>query len=180
MFLHNQRRHPGVISLLTTTIMSLSLNILSCYQTNLIVVWRLAGRASIFWHSPPGVARMLWIHPQGVLSFLFRQRWRELRRPRCLGDMNSWRTFFRRPSFVVQTKILYCETTITLKISFWCQKLSQFVRKIVSQNKAKNADVLGKMRDVLGKMRECAKYVKMRDFPHDCGRVDTYELHTLA
>ena len=37
VFLHNQRRHPGVISLLTTTIMSLSLNILSCYQTNLIV-----------------------------------------------------------------------------------------------------------------------------------------------
>ena len=33
-----------------------------------------------------------------------------------------------------------------------------------------------KMRDVLGKMRECGKYVKMRDFPHDCGRVDTYEL----
>ena len=32
------------------------------------------------------------------------------------------------------------------------------------------------MRDVLGKMRECGKYVKMRDFPHDCGMVDTYEL----
>ena len=24
------------------------------------------------------------------------------------------------------------------------------------------------------KMRECGKYVKMRDFPHDCGTVDTY------
>ena len=23
-------------------------------------------------------------------------------------------------------------------------------------------------------MRECGKYVKMRDFPHDCGMVDTY------
>ena len=96
-------------------------------------MWRLAGRASISD-----------IHLQGVLSFLFRQRWRELRRPRCLGNMNSWRTFFRRPSFVVQTKILFCETTITLKISFWCQKLSQFVRKIVSQNKAKNAGRSGK------------------------------------
>ena len=30
------------------------------------------------------------------------------------------------------------------------------------------------MRDVLGKMRECGKYVKMRDFPHDCVMVDTY------
>ena len=25
-------------------------------------------------------------------------------------------------------------------------------------------------------MRECGKYVKMRDFPHDCGMVDTYDL----
>ena len=23
-------------------------------------------------------------------------------------------------------------------------------------------------------MRECGKYIKMRDFPHDCGMVDTY------
>ena len=30
------------------------------------------------------------------------------------------------------------------------------------------------MRDVLGKMREWGKYVKIRDFPHDCGMVDTY------
>ena len=30
------------------------------------------------------------------------------------------------------------------------------------------------MRDVLGKIRECGKYVKMRDFPYDCGMVDTY------
>ena len=29
-----------------------------------------------------------------------------------------------------------------------------------------------KMRDVLGKMRECGKYIKMRDFPHNCGMVD--------
>ena len=34
-----------------------------------------------------------------------------------------------------------------------------------------------KMRDVLGKMRKCGKYVKMRDFPHDCGMVDTYANH---
>ena len=30
------------------------------------------------------------------------------------------------------------------------------------------------MRDVLAKIRECGKDVKMRDFPHDCGMVDTY------
>ena len=33
------------------------------------------------------------------------------------------------------------------------------------------------MRDVLAKMRECGKDVKMRDFPHDCGMVDTYANH---
>ena len=26
-------------------------------------------------------------------------------------------------------------------------------------------------------MRECGKYVKMRDFPHGCGMVDTYVLY---
>ena len=30
------------------------------------------------------------------------------------------------------------------------------------------------MWDALGKMQECGKYVKMRDFPHDFGTVDTY------
>ena len=33
------------------------------------------------------------------------------------------------------------------------------------------------MRDVLAKMRECGKDVKMRDFPHDCGMVDTYDIY---
>ena len=32
------------------------------------------------------------------------------------------------------------------------------------------------MLDVLGKMRECGKYIKMRDFPNDCGMVDTYAM----
>ena len=36
------------------------------------------------------------------------------------------------------------------------------------------------MRDVLGKMRECGKYIKMRDFPHDCGMVDTYGTLSLC
>ena len=31
-----------------------------------------------------------------------------------------------------------------------------------------------KMRDVLEKMRECGKLQNLRDFPHDCGMVDTY------
>ena len=36
-----------------------------------------------------------------------------------------------------------------------------------SQNYAKNA---GRS----SKMRECGKVAKMRDFPHECGMVDTY------
>ena len=34
------------------------------------------------------------------------------------------------------------------------------------------------MRDVLTKMRECGKEDKMRDFPHECGTVDTYGILT--
>ena len=56
-------------------------------------------------------------------------------------------TSFRRTSFVVQTKIFYCETTITHKISFWRQKVSQFV-KTKSQNKAKNTGLSGEMREI--------------------------------
>ena len=37
-----------------------------------------------------------------------------------------------------------------------------------------NFEINPEMRDVLAKMRECGKYAKMRDFPHDCGTVDTY------
>ena len=39
-----------------------------------------------------------------------------------------------------------------------------------------NFKIKPEMRDVLTKMRECGKYAKMRDYPHDCGTVDTYEL----
>ena len=63
---------------------------------------------------------------------------------RRLGNMSGWRTSFRRTSFVAQTNIVYSETTITHTISFWRQQLSQFVRKYVSQNKAKNAGHSGK------------------------------------
>ena len=111
VFLNNQRRHPEVMSLLTTTILSLLLNSLNCY------------------HSPPGVA--------SVLSFVS-AKMKGAGRTRRLGSVGGG-TSFRRTSFVVQTKILYCETTIAHKMSFWRQKLSQFVRKLVSQNKAKNA-----------------------------------------
>ena len=140
VFLNNQRRHPEVMSLLATTILSLSLSSLNCYQTNFhhrqLRVCRLAGRASIF------------------LTFAARSSQRSIicvgkdggSCDACdvLGSVSGWRTSFRRTSFVVQTKILDCETSITHKMSFWRQKLSQFVRKFVSQNKAKNAGRSGK------------------------------------
>ena len=37
-----------------------------------------------------------------------------------------------------------------------------------------------KMRDVLEKMRECGKLPNLRDFPHDCGMVDTYVLSSFS
>ena len=37
-------------------------------------------------------------------------------------------------------------------------------------------EIQPKIRDVLAKMRECGKDVKMRDFQHDCGMVDTYDI----
>ena len=61
VFLNNQRRHSEVISLLTTTILSLSLNSLGCYQTDIdhfvCDAWRVAH--ALFLHSPPGVASVL-------------------------------------------------------------------------------------------------------------------------
>ena len=40
-------------------------------------------------------------------------------------------------------------------------------------------EIKPEMRDVLAKMRECGREAKMRDFPHDCGTVDTYEISTF-
>ena len=37
-----------------------------------------------------------------------------------------------------------------------------------------------KMRDVLEKMRECGKLPNLRDFPHDCGMVDTYVMFCIT
>ena len=37
-----------------------------------------------------------------------------------------------------------------------------------------------KMRDVLEKMWECGKLPNLRDFPHDCGMVDTYDFFILC
>ena len=35
-------------------------------------------------------------------------------------------------------------------------------------------EIMPEMRDVLAEIRACGKYAQMRDFPHDCGTVDTY------
>ena len=36
-------------------------------------------------------------------------------------------------------------------------------------------EIKPEMRDDLVKMRECGKKAKLRDLPHDCGMVDTYD-----
>ena len=85
------------------------------------------------------------------------------------GSVSDWRTSLRRTIFVVQTKIFSCETIITHTNIFLAPQIISIFRKFVSQNKGKNA---GRSR----KMRECGKEAKMRDFPHDCGMVDTYDI----
>ena len=103
VFLNNQRRHPEVMSLLTTTILSMSLS--SCYQTISCAPRRLAGRARIF------------------LTFAARSSQRAIiclgkyggSRDACdvSGSVSGWRTSFRRTSFVVQTKILYVKLPLS-------------------------------------------------------------------
>ena len=91
-------------------------------------------------------------------------------RTRRSGSVSDWRTSFPRTIFVVQTKIFYFEIKIKHKISFWLQKLSRISAIFFLPQKSL------KMRDVLEKMRECGKLPNLRDFPHDCGMVDTYEM----
>ena len=124
----------------------------------------LAGRASIFWHSPPGVA--------SVLLFVSAKMTGTATHP-TFGPyiyVSGWGTSFRRTSFVVQTKICYCETTITNTISFWCQQLPQFVRKFVSQNKAKNAGRSGKNAGMREIRQNTGFPARLRDGWHICWR----------
>ena len=85
------------------------------------------------------------------------------------GSVSDWLTSFPRTIFVVQTKIFYFDTRITHKMSFWLQKLSDFRRFFSSPKKPKNAGCFGKN-------AECGKVPNLRDFPHDCGMVDTYAM----
>ena len=122
VFLNNQRRHPEVMSLLATTILSPSLSSLNCYQTNfhhrqLCVFLTFAARSIICVGKDGGSCDACDV----------------------LGSVSGWRTSFRRVDALVSSY-----RRITHTISFWRQKLSQFVRKFVSQNNAKNAGRSGK------------------------------------
>ena len=109
VFLNNQRRHPEVMSLLATTILSPSLSSLNCYQTNLhhrqLRVCRLAGRANI------------------VLTFAARSSQRSII---CVvkdggscnacdvsGSVSGWRTSFRRVDELVSS---YRRRSLTVKL----------------------------------------------------------------
>ena len=130
MFLNNQRRHNKVVSLLTTTVLSLSLRSLVCYQTNSPSCTTPSGSRKHF----SDIRRQEYYH-------LFRQRSRELlvAATHARDVWAMWaageRPFdelfssYRRKSF----------TTIMHKVSFWRLKWSQLLRKCVSQNKPKNA-----------------------------------------
>ena len=150
------------MSLITMTIPSLSLSSLNCYQCAMMwrqtlpctVLWRRRRSYQTNFHHRQLRVRRLAGRAIIFLTFAARSGQRAIicfgkdggSCDACdvLGSVSGWRTSFRWASFVVQTKILYCETSITHTISFWRQKLSQFVRKLVSQNKAKNAGRSGK------------------------------------
>ena len=76
---------------------------------------------------------------------------------RCLGEQFS---SYRRKS-----------SSLTLELRTKCRP---GVEKCLNFRDFFPLEIRPKMRDVLAKMRECGKEVKMRDFPHDCGMVDTY------
>ena len=110
LFLNNQRRHAEVISLLTTTILSLSLNSLGCYQhfvNNFVCVATPSGSRKHFSD----------FRRQDAMNSSARRAMTGsgLQLPLVSATMKGAATSFRRTSFVVHMKILYCETTITNK-----------------------------------------------------------------
>ena len=73
---------------------------------------------------------------------------------------------YRRKSFILKLKL-------STKYLFGCKNYREFRRFFLPQKSLK-------MRDVLEKMRECGKLQNLRDFPHDCGMVDTYDSCTYC
>ena len=90
-------------------------------------------------------------------------------RTRRSGSVSDWRTSFPRTIFVVQRKSFILKLKFSTKYLFGCKNYCEFRRFFLPQKSLK-------MRDVLEKMRECGKLPNLRDFPHDCGMVDTYAL----
>ena len=69
---------------------------------------------------------------------------------------------------------------MTLSLAFWQsffeQNVSVQLKIIAIFSNFCFFEIKPEMWDVLVKMRECGKLPKMRDFPHDCGTVDTYKM----
>ena len=91
-------------------------------------------------------------------------------RTRRSGSVSDWRTSFPRTIFVVQRKSFILKLKLSTKYLFGCKNYCEFRRFFSPPKKPKNAGCFGK------KMRECGKLPNLRDFPHDCGMVDTYAI----
>ena len=69
--------------------------------------------------------------------------------------------------------------SLTFAQSFFEQNVSvqlNLLRFIFILSDICDFEIKPEMGDVLAKMRECGKFARMRDFPHDCGTVDTYDM----
>ena len=165
MFIYNRRHHPEVISLLATTywfwVRSVTRHKSS---TSLFGRRRLAPAA----RNNQGI--LVWINPPGGDAGEYSSK--DERgcdaRTRRSGSVSDWRTSFPRTIFVVQRK------SFILKLK--AQNIFLAAKIIVNFGDFFLPQKSLKMRDVLEKMRECGKLTNLRDFPHDCGMVDTYEL----
>ena len=69
---------------------------------------------------------------------------------------------------------------LTFSQSFFKQNISVQLKKIAIFSDFCYFEIKPEMRNVFAKMRECGKYAKLRDFPHDCGTVDTYAVNWKA
>ena len=77
--------------------------------------------------------------------------------------------FLNKNNYAIARWRYYCRfhRALSNKMSPYSENYCDFQRFLLFRNKARN----------LVKMRGCGKWAKMRDFPHDCGTVDTCALY---
>ena len=164
MFIYNRRHHPEVISLLATTYWFWVRSVTrQKSSTSLFGRRRLAPAA----RNNQGI--LVWINPPGGDAGEYSSK--DERgcdaRTRRSGSVSDWRASFPRTIFVVQRKSFILKLKLSTKYLFGCKNYCEFRRFFSPPKKPKNAGCFGKNAGM-------RKLPNLRDFPHDCGMVDTY------